>query len=136
WSDDVRFWIADGRIARIENGKTAQPGDIAVGIVIPGICNAHSHAFQRALAGHTEERAAGNRDTFWTWRSRMYRLAALVDADAMTAIARQLYCEMLASGYTSVAEFHYLHSAPPTSGKPAQPDDAMFAALVRAADDS
>src|SRR5688572_12407520 len=88
WCDAVRFRIRDGRIAAIERGRKARAADTAVGIVIPGICNAHSHAFQRALAGRSEERAAGSRDSFWTWRSRMYRLAARIDADALTAIAR------------------------------------------------
>ena len=133
WAERVRLRISRGRIGSIEKNVKAGAADTAVGIVIPGICNAHSHAFQRALAGHTEERGAGNRDNFWTWRSRMYRLAALIDADALTAIARQLYSEMLCSGYTAVAEFHYLLREPgATNGA----DDAMFDALVTAANDS
>ena len=102
------------------------------GIVIPGIANAHSHAFQRALAGHTEQRGPDDKDNFWTWRSRMYRLAGLVDADRLTAIARQAYNEMLTRGFTSVAEFHYLHSEP--GG--AVTDDSMLQAIVTAAKDS
>jgi len=134
WAEQVRLTIRNGRIGSIEKGERPKRNDTSVGIVIPGLCNAHSHAFQRALAGHTEERAPGSRDNFWTWRSRMYRLAALIDANALTAIARQLYSEMLCSGYTSVAEFHYLHRQP--GDAPDASGDAMLNALVTAADDS
>jgi formimidoylglutamate deiminase len=132
WEDDVRLCIEDGRISSLETGTEAVPGDIDTGFVIPGLCNAHSHAFQRALAGHTEQRSPAGRDNFWTWRERMYTLAGRVDADALTAIARQVYCEMLTSGYTSVAEFHYLHR------DPLHPDDVdtMFDAISRAAEES
>jgi len=62
----------------------------------------------------------------------MYALATRVDAETLTAIARQVYCEMLGSGYTSVAEFHYLHRDP----KNPQAVDAMFHAIATAAADS
>ena len=132
WADDVRLVIADGRIASLERGASAAPDDTLVGSVIPGLCNAHSHAFQRALAGHTEQRSPAGHDSFWTWRERMYELAGVVDAKALTAIARQAYCEMLASGYTSVAEFHYLHRDP----RNPDAEDTMFEAIVSAAEDS
>ena len=132
WADDVRLRINDGRIASIETGAVAASGDTTAGIVIPGIANAHSHAFQRALAGHTERRGPDDKDNFWTWRTRMYRLAGLIDADSLTAIARQAYLEMMISGYTSVAEFHYLHSEPGGEKK----TDAMLGALATAAMDS
>jgi formimidoylglutamate deiminase len=112
WTANVRLHVAGGLIAGLESGVAASPGDTSVGYVIPGLCNAHSHAFQRALAGHTEERSPAGRDNFWTWREKMYALAGRVDAALLTAIARQVYCEMLTSGYTSVAEFHYLHRDP------------------------
>ena len=132
WTDNVRFGIDNGRLARID--VAARPGtdDTRVGCVIPGLCNAHSHAFQRALAGHTEQRSPAEHDSFWTWRERMYELAGRVDAAALTAIARQAYCEMLASGYTSVAEFHYLHRDPRNPEK----RDAMLQAIAAAASDS
>ncbi len=132
WKDDVRLTIKDGRIERVEPSAKLRNDDSQLGFVIPGLCNAHSHAFQRALAGHTEQRSPAGHDSFWTWRERMYELAGRVDATALTAIARQVYCEMLASGYTSVAEFHYLHR------DPADPDrqDAMMQAIVAAAKDS
>ena len=130
WHDDVRLEIAAGRIASIEPGASA--GAQPLGCVIPGLCNAHSHAFQRALAGHTEQRSPEGRDNFWSWRERMYELAGRVSAEALTAVARQAYCEMLSAGYTSVAEFHYLHADPTR-----EPDgDSMFEAISKAAMDS
>jgi len=132
WADDVRIEIRDGRIHSLNVGASSSSTDFVAGCVIPGLCNAHSHAFQRALAGRTEERSPAGRDSFWTWRERMYELASHMDADSLAAIASQAYCEMLASGYTSVAEFHYLHRAPGT----AFTDDAMFSAISRAASDS
>lgn len=132
WHDDVRLTLKNGRIDTVETGVIAGRGDEQLAFVIPGLSNAHSHAFQRALAGHTEQRSPANHDSFWTWREQMYELAGAVDAAALTAIARQAYCEMLASGYTSVAEFHYLHR------DPLQPEveDAMLQALLDAAKDS
>src|SRR5205807_262206 len=46
----------------------------------------------------------------------MYRFAAKIDPMQMQAIATHLYVEMLKAGFTSVAEFHYLHHD--ASGKP------------------
>ena len=109
WADDVRLGVRDGRITAVQSGVAREAGDIELGVVIPGLSNAHSHAFQRALAGHTEQRSPAGRDNFWTWRERMYSLAGKLDADALQAIAAQAYSEMLASGFTAVAEFHYLH---------------------------
>lgn len=111
WADNVRLDVSDGIIARIEKNVSPAASDLVTGIVIPGLCNAHSHAFQRALAGRTEERSPAGKDSFWTWRERMYELAGKLDADLLVAIARQVYTEMLESGYTSVAEFHYMHRA-------------------------
>jgi formimidoylglutamate deiminase len=133
WHEHVRLTVADGCISSLEQDVPVAASDTAVGIVIPGICNAHSHAFQRALAGHAEERSPAAKDNFWSWRSRMYRLAALIDAEALAAIARQLYCEMLTSGYTAVAEFHYLLGE---DAAHAAAENAMLNALVTAAEDS
>ena len=132
WTDDVALELDGGRIARIYTGAAPAGADQELGCVIPGLCNAHSHAFQRALAGHTEQRSPAGRDNFWSWRERMYELAGRVSADALTAIARQAYCEMLGAGYTAVAEFHYLHRDPTGDDR----DDAMFEAIVTAARDS
>ncbi len=132
WNEHVRLHIDHGQIWKIEAGVDAAPGDESLGFVIPGLCNAHSHAFQRALAGHTEERSPAGSDNFWTWRERMYELAGRVSAEALRAIARQAYCEMLRSGYTAVAEFHYLHRDPTD----ADAVDTMFDAITSAARDS
>ena len=132
WADNVRLDIEAGRIAAIVADARATAHEQTFGIAIPGLANAHSHAFQRLLAGHTEERGPAGKDNFWTWRSHMYNLAGKIDARALQAIARQAYGEMVATGYTSVAEFHYLHREPHTSGT----SEAMFEAIVAAADAS
>jgi formimidoylglutamate deiminase len=132
WAAGVRLEVDDGKFSTISRDQVARADDVTAGIVIPGLVNAHSHAFQRVLAGHTEERGPTDKDNFWTWRSRMYALAGLVDASALHVIARQLYCEMVATGYTAVAEFHYLHNEPAATG----PTDAMFEALLAAADEA
>jgi len=132
WADRVRLRVEQGRIAGIARDADRDPDDIVAGIVIPGVANAHSHAFQRALAGHTEHRATEGHDSFWTWRTAMYRLAGRVSAERLTAIARQAYTEMLSAGYTAVAEFHYLHREPGA----ADDSSAMLEAIVRAATDA
>ena len=75
---------------------------------LPGLVNAHSHAFQRAMAGLAEHQT-DPADSFWTWREQMYRYAGLIEPEDLQAIAAQLYVEMLKAGYTAVCEFHYLH---------------------------
>jgi formimidoylglutamate deiminase len=116
WADDVLIEIdAGGTIAAVSAG--ASPGDAlrASGPVVPGMPNLHSHAFQRALAGRTG-RAAADGDSFWNWRGAMYGFLDRVDADGFAAITSQAYVEMLKAGYTSVAEFHYVHHD--AGGKP------------------
>ena len=80
------------------------------GLVLPGLPNLHSHAFQRAMAGNAEV-AEGSERSFWGWREQMYRLAAGVDEESLASIAAWAGVEMLEAGYTEVAEFHYLHGA-------------------------
>ena len=136
WTDDVLIVVRGGEIAEISVGDplAAVPDlkDVEAGIVIPGLANAHSHAFQRALAGRTEHRSAAGRDSFWTWREHMYELTSRLDAGSLAAIARQAYAEMLAVGYTSVVEFHYLFRDHTGRGD----GDVMFRALYEAARDS
>ena len=132
WADNVRLHIADDRITNIETNSSVHSEDFFAEIVLPGIANAHSHAFQRALAGHCEKRSPSHQDNFWSWREQMYRLAGLIDADQLTSVARQLYSEMLESGYTSVAEFHYLHGDPIEGTF----QNEMYRAIVQAATDS
>lgn len=114
-----------GLIRAIEPASGPWDGTLAVA----GMPNAHSHVFQRALSGYGEARRGA--DSFWSWRETMYRLASRVDAEAMYAIARFAYGEMLAAGFTSVAEFHYLHHAPDGARGP-----EMAEAVVKAAGDA
>ncbi|MGC5020453.1 formimidoylglutamate deiminase [Micromonospora sp. DT47] len=97
------------------------------GLTLPGLANAHSHAFHRALRGRTH----GGRGDFWTWRDRMYEVAARLDPDSYLALARAAYAEMALAGITCVGEFHYLHHGP--DGRPYDDPNAMSAALVEAA---
>jgi formimidoylglutamate deiminase len=118
WAKDVLLSVADdgswlnvqpGTPAAEQAGATRLPGP-----VLPGLVNAHSHAFQRAIAGLTERRstsAATVSDDFWSWRERMYSAASRITPEQLEAIASLLYAELLAGGYTQVCEFHYLHNA-------------------------
>lgn len=114
WAKDVLINLtATGIIASVET-NTSKPADaeLITNVLIPGMSNLHSHAFQRGFAGMTESRAdgsSGSNDSFWTWRKIMYQFVDNITADQAAIIAKQLYIEMLQSGYTSVGEFHYLH---------------------------
>ena len=109
WANNVRFEVAaDGHLAAVQADASAEGAERLSGPVLPGMPNLHSHAFQRAMAGLAE--VAGNpNDSFWTWRELMYRLVGKITPEQLQVIARQLYIEMLKAGYTSVAEFHYVH---------------------------
>jgi formimidoylglutamate deiminase len=108
WCSNVRIGIEAGVIRGIEKNVDPDPADRQLGVVLPGVPNAHSHAFQRALAGRTEY-VVGSNDDFWTWRKAMYAVSERLDPEQLLAIAELAYMEMLEAGYTSVAEFHYLH---------------------------
>src|SRR5277367_1424364 len=117
WTRDVSITVShDGIITGIEPGAAAPQaapaarGERIDGVVVPGMPNAHSHAFQRAMAGNAEYRMSA-RDSSWTWRQAMYALANRIGPEDLRIVATQLFVEMLKSGYTSVAEFHYLHGA-------------------------
>jgi formimidoylglutamate deiminase len=125
WTRDALVTVAqDGRISAIETGggaggtgssshseRRSQEIERVSGFVVPGMPNAHSHAFQRGMTGHTEFRLSA-RDSFWTWRQAMYGLANRIEPEDLQVLATQLFIEMLKAGYTSVAEFHYLHRRP------------------------
>jgi len=112
---------AQGRIERLEPRGKDCDGFLAV----PGMPNAHSHAFQRALAGYGE--VPEGADSFWSWREAMYHLANRVTPEELFIIAREAFWDMLRGGFTSVAEFHYLHHMP--DGRPgAQMGRAVVAA--------
>lgn len=112
WENNVRIGIVGSRVTYVTLGA-AEPGDERHGIALPGLCNLHSHGFQRAMAGLTEFRGeGGRRDDFWSWRALMYRFLDRLDPDDVEAITAQAYVEMLESGYTRTGEFHYLHNDP------------------------
>jgi formimidoylglutamate deiminase len=106
WQKQQTLTVENGVITAIDAGYTE--GAEKVGVVIPGMVNCHSHAFQRAFAGFSEQGSEGQ-DSFWTWRSIMYKFIDQLTSENAKTIATQLYIEMLKMGYTRVAEFHYLH---------------------------
>jgi len=134
WASAVLLrFDARGLIAAIEPGVDRPPAGVerAAGPVIPGMPNLHSHAFQRAMAGLTE-RAGPAEDSFWTWREVMYGFVRHIDPDSLQAVAAMAYAEMLERGYTSVAEFHYLHHDP--DGRPYADPAEMSMRILAAAD--
>jgi formiminoglutamate deiminase len=108
--------------AGLPAGTTRLPG-----LTLPGLANAHSHAFHRALRGAVQTGPG----TFWTWRERMYQVASRLDPDSYLALARAVYAEMALAGITCVGEFHYLHHGP--GGTPYADPNAMGRALIEAA---
>jgi formimidoylglutamate deiminase len=113
WHDRVLLTIdSDGHWSSVTS-DVAPPADSTVlaGAALPGLINAHSHAFQRAFAGLAEH-SESSTDNFWSWRDRMYRVALRITPDQLEAIAAQLYVELLRGGYTQVCEFHYLQHDP------------------------
>ena len=108
WQGNVRIAFDGGRISEVEAGASARAGDERHAIVVPGMPNLHSHAFQRGMAGLAELRGP-SADSFWSWREVMYRFALSMTPDQVEAVAAQLYVEMLEAGFSRVGEFHYLH---------------------------
>jgi len=108
WARDVRISVDDGVISAVEQGGAPKGAERLPGPVLPGMANLHSHAFQRAMAGLTDVRAAAH-DDFWSWRELMYQFMERLTPEQAQAIAAQVYIEMLQHGYTAVAEFHYVH---------------------------
>lgn len=131
WSRHVNVVVADsGIITEVESGVPPPHAERISGIVIPGMSNAHSHSFQRAMAGTAEYRIADG-DSFWGWREAMYRLANQLEPAEVQVVATQLFIEMLKAGYTSVAEFHYLHRR--RDGSAYVGDNELWAAVRAAA---
>ncbi|WP_416067028.1 formimidoylglutamate deiminase [Rhizobium sp. ZK1] len=108
WRKNVRLTLADGRIAAIETDVAPDASDDRHAVLLPAMPNLHSHAFQRAMAGLAEVRGPAN-DSFWSWRTVMYRFALSMTPDHVEAVAAKLYMEMLEAGFCRVGEFHYLH---------------------------
>ncbi|RYV53054.1 formimidoylglutamate deiminase [Pengzhenrongella frigida] len=122
---------ADGRLARVTRDVAAAPGDLRLGAVVPGMADAHSHAFHRALRGRTHAHDSADDGDFWRWRAAMYRVAGALDPGRYQALARAVFAEMLVSGWTAVGEFHYVHHR--ADGSPYPTEHAMELALVAAA---
>jgi formiminoglutamate deiminase len=128
---DVLLEANGERFTAVTAGVPAPDGAIRLpGLTLPGLANAHSHAFHRALRGRTQLGSG----TFWTWREQMYAVAARLDPDSYYALARAVYGEMALAGISCVGEFHYLHHGP--GGVPYDDPNAMGNALIAAAADA
>ena len=129
--DDVLVEVAGGRFTRVTPDVAAADVPRATrldGLTLPGLANAHSHAFHRALRGRTQRQ----RGTFWTWREQMYDVAGRLTPDSYRELAAATFREMVVAGYTSVGEFHYLHHQP--DGTLHEEPNAMRDALRDAAE--
>lgn len=127
----VRFVIdAEGHLVEVTPDAGPAGAERLAGVVLPGMPNVHSHAFQRAMAGLAERLEPGEA-SFWSWRTTMYRFLERIGSAELHAIAAQLYVEMLEAGYTAVGEFHYLHHRP--DGRPYAEPAALGLAIVEAA---
>jgi formiminoglutamate deiminase len=111
WAQGVALQVQDGRITAVHHGVSAAAGDECHAVAVPGLANVHSHSFQRAMAG-LAERSGPAGDDFWTWREVMYSFVHRLGPDEVQAVAALAFAEMLESGFTRVAEFHYLHHQP------------------------
>jgi formiminoglutamate deiminase len=120
--------VADGMIVAVTRGESSPPREARIldGLTLPGLANAHSHAFQRALRGRTH-----GTGSFWTWREQMYRVAERLDPESCLALARATYAEMALAGITTVGEFHYVHHTP--GGTPYGDPNEMGRVLLAAA---
>ena len=127
---DVLIEVDDGRITSlVSQVAKARAGTTRLhGVTVPGIVNAHSHAFHRALRGRSETRTGD----FWTWREMMYELAQRLDPESYLELATATYAEMALAGITAVGEFHYLHHG--DAGRPYDDPNEMGLALVEAAE--
>jgi formiminoglutamate deiminase len=109
WAQDVRIVCNDGAVLSVESNVSPQSQDERHAVIVPAMPNLHSHAFQRAMAGLAEIRGPAD-DSFWSWRTVMYKFALSMTPDHVEAVAAQLYMEMLEAGFGRVGEFHYLHN--------------------------
>lgn len=134
WAERVLLRVgSDGHWAEVATDVPAPPhAEPLAGPVLPGLVDAHSHAFQRAFAGLAERRESAA-DDFWSWRDRMYRVALRITPEQLRAVAAHLYGELLRGGYTQVCEFHYLQHAP--DGRPYADPLTLSWALADAAAD-
>jgi formiminoglutamate deiminase len=126
---DVLIETRDGAVTSVRGGVARPPAEATrlPGVTLPGLVNAHSHAFHRALRGRSQTRGGD----FWTWRELMYELAQRLDPDSYLELATAVYAEMALAGITTVGEFHYLHHA--DKGRAYNDPNEMGVALVEAA---
>lgn len=128
--DEVRSAVTvtavDGIITEIVP-DSPRTGETLRGLIIPGLANAHSHAFHRALRSRTQR----DRGSFWTWRKLMYEAAGRLTPEVYRDLARAVYAEMALAGITTVGEFHYLHHD--DGGRRYDDPNAMGHALIDAA---
>ncbi len=108
WAENIRIGIAGSRIVSLEAGADALTDDERHAVIVGGMPNLHSHAFQYGMAGLSERRGP-SADSFWSWRDIMYRFALSMSPEQAEAVALRLYIDMLEAGFTRVGEFHYLH---------------------------
>ncbi|HKO96932.1 MAG TPA: formimidoylglutamate deiminase [Pyrinomonadaceae bacterium] len=146
WSADLAY--IDGRFLRNRpiacdehgmildpqsTGNLRSPALLGNRAILPGLVNAHSHAFQRVIRGRTEYRTTNTTDSFWTWREMMYSAAVRLTPEDVYDASRMAFLEMALSGITAVGEFHYLHHAP--DGTPYDDPNLLAKEVVRAAND-
>src|SRR5215510_11494697 len=123
---------SSGKIAEISGGvSNATP--LAGRAMLPGLVNAHSHAFQRIIRGRTEYRSQQTTDSFWTWREQMYAAATKLTPEEIYTVSRLAFREMAMTGITAVGEFHYLHHSP--DGSPYSDPNLLAHEVIRAAND-
>ena len=131
WARDVTVSVdAQGAFAQVEAGTAGEGAVHLQGVMLPGMVNAHSHAFQRAMVGLSQLAGTGQ-DNFWSWRTLMYDLALRLSPEQVGTIATWVYTEMLRGGYTHVCEFHYLHND--RDGQPYADPAELSRAIVHAA---
>jgi formimidoylglutamate deiminase len=133
-SDRALVCDDSGSVVRIaESGDTPNAVRLKGRALLPGMVNAHSHAFQRVIRGRTEHRSQNTTDSFWTWRAQMYAAANRLEADDVYAASRMAFLEMALTGITAAGEFHYLHHSP--SGATYSDPGLLEREVIRAAHD-
>src|SRR5437016_4182145 len=121
-------------LARVDELKDEKKINLPNRALLPGMVNAHSHAFQRVLRGRTEYRTNNQQDSFWTWREMMYTAATRLTPEDIYDASRMAFLEMVLHGITAVGEFHYLHHQP--DGTPYADPNLLAKEVVRAAGDA
>ncbi len=131
-SDRAVVCGSDGKIVEITE---AAPDAIRLKgrAMLPGMVNAHSHAFQRVIRGRTEHRSQHTTDSFWTWREQMYAAANTLEPDEIYNVSRLAFLEMALTGITAIGEFHYIHHSP--DGSPYSDPNLLEREVIRAARD-